>query len=259
MAYAGFKHEMVCFARAVVDIIPPMGSENHTERISRMFASIAGRYDFLNRVLSLRRDVAWRRTAARALRFGRTDRFLDVATGTGDLAIDVMREHAGVSALGVDLVEELMVVGRQKIERMGLSGRMDFVLGNALELPVADSSFDAAGIAFGIRNIPDREAALRELARAVVPGGQVLVLELSAYAIGPLKPVQRLYLTSVLPRIARLFTPMPDAYEYLARSILEFPSPEEFSAVMRRAGLQRIECRALTLGAAYMYIGYKPR
>lgn len=235
----------------------PVNPPGHTERISRMFASIAGRYDFLNRVLSLRRDVAWRRAGARALRFNDTRRFLDVATGTADLAIDVMHLHPEVQSVGIDLVPELMDIGRAKLSRMGMDGRMDFITGNALALPVENDSFDAAGIAFGIRNIPDRVAALREMARAVVPGGQVLVLELSAYAVGPLKGPQRFYLTHILPSIARLFTPEPDAYEYLSRSIIEFPSPEDFLGMMRAAGLERCTARPLTLGAAYLYLGYK--
>lgn len=233
-------------------------TRTHAERISRMFASIAGRYDFLNRVLSLRRDVAWRRAGARALSFGHTNRFLDVATGTADLAIDVLRAHPGVTALGIDLVPELMEIGRQKVGRLGMAARMSFMRGDALELPVADASFDAAGIAFGIRNIPDREAALREMVRAVVPGGQVLVIELSAYAQGPLRRAHRFYLSRVLPRIARAFTPEPDAYEYLSRSILGFPSPEGFAETMLAAGLEHVTFRPLTLGAAYMYIGRRP-
>ena len=224
-----------------------------------MFASIAGRYDFLNRVLSLRRDVAWRRAAARSLSFARTHRFLDVATGTADLALDVIRAHPGVTALGVDLVPELMEIGRAKASRAGLADRISFMRADALELPVGDATFDAAGIAFGIRNIPDRAAALREMTRAVVPGGTVLVLELSAYAVGPFQAPQRWYLTAVLPRLARLFTHDPDAYEYLSRSILGFPSPEGFSAIMREAGLEDVSARPLTLGAAYLYIGKRPQ
>ncbi len=223
-----------------------------------MFASIAGRYDFLNRLLSLRRDVAWRRASARALSFGTTNRFLDVATGTADLALDVLRSHPGVTALGVDLVEELMEIGRVKAARARMAARISFVRGDALALPVEDASFDAAGIAFGIRNIPDRAAALREMRRAVVPGGTVLVLELSAYAVGPFQGMHRWYLKAVLPRLARLFTHDPGAYEYLTRSILGFPSPEGFSAIMREAGLEAVSARPLTLGAAYLYTGRRP-
>lgn len=229
----------------------------HTRRISGLFSDIAASYDFLNRLLSLRRDVAWRRAAARLMRFSVTNRYLDVASGTADLAIEVVRQHAGVSALGVDPVEDLMRIGRGKVARMGLTDRIRLIEGNALALDVADGEFDVAGIAFGIRNIKDKHGALSEMRRAVAPGGMVVVLELTFAPRPPFRWLYDLYLNRMLPLIGRLFSKDPKAYRYLAASIMGFPSPKEFVRVMEGAGLR--DCRAvpLTLGVAHVFVGIR--
>lgn len=230
----------------------------HTSAISGMFARIASDYDLMNRLTSGRRDVAWRRRTAAAMRFDVTRRYLDVATGTGDLAFDVIRMHEGVVAVGIDPVEELMEIGRAKARQMGLSHRMEFRTGNALALPFADGEFDAAGIAFGIRNIQDRKHALAEMLRVVQPGGQVLVLELTFSPRPSLQWLYSLYINRIIPLLASVFTNDPEAYRYLGRSIMAFPRPAEFMEIMRSAGLQRVEHHCLTFGAASLFIGYRP-
>jgi demethylmenaquinone methyltransferase/2-methoxy-6-polyprenyl-1,4-benzoquinol methylase len=209
----------------------------------------------LNHLLSLRRDIAWRRFAVRRMRFFKTFRFLDVATGTADLAVEAARRHPNIRVTGIDFVREMLAPGRQKITGRGLAGRIRLLQADALGLPFRNKSFDTVGIAFGIRNIPDRLAALREMRRVLVPGGMVCILEMNA-------PPDRLrraffapYLNRVLPGIARLFSQNPAAYRYLVDSILHFPPPEEFLKMMAEAGFGDLERHSLTLGITSLYIG----
>jgi demethylmenaquinone methyltransferase/2-methoxy-6-polyprenyl-1,4-benzoquinol methylase len=240
---------------------PPVHEMTPSEQVGlvrEVFSTIPRRYDFLNRFFSLRRDVAWRRFAVRKMCFFRTMRFLDVATGTGDLALEAVRRHPPIRVAGLDFVREMMIVGRQKIRRRKMADRIDLIQGDALALPFDDHHFDVAAIAFGIRNIPERRRALQEMKRVIVPGGQVMVLEMNF----PRHPLFRrfydLYLNHALPRMARLFSRNPAAYRYLGDSIKEFPSPDLFARLMAEAGLIKIEKYALTLGITYLYIGFKP-
>jgi demethylmenaquinone methyltransferase/2-methoxy-6-polyprenyl-1,4-benzoquinol methylase len=230
----------------------------HARAIRHIFATVTGTYDFLNHVLSLRRDVAWRRKTVDEMRFFRTRRLLDVATGTCDLAVEAARRHPGIHVVGTDLVPEMMALGRAKIRRSGLSSRVRLVQGDALALPFEDGGFDAAAAAFGIRNMADRVAALREMARVVVPGGLVLVLEMARPRSPAFRGFYEIYLNRILPRVARIFSPNPGAYRYLARSIMSFPDPDAFAGLMRQAGLERVEIHPLTFGITYLHTGRKP-
>jgi demethylmenaquinone methyltransferase/2-methoxy-6-polyprenyl-1,4-benzoquinol methylase len=240
---------------------PPVHEMTPSEQVGlvrEVFATIPRRYDFLNRFFSLRRDVAWRRFAVRKMRFFQTMRFLDVATGTADLAVEAVRRHPPVRVTGLDFVREMMVVGVQKIRRNKMADRIGLIQGDALSLPFDDHVFDVAAIAFGIRNIPDRRRALQEMKRVVIPGGQVMALEMNFPRHPLFRRVYDLYLNCLLPRMARLFSRNPAAYRYLGNSIKEFPSPDQFARLMVEAGLTGIEKYALTLGITYLYIGVKP-
>jgi len=232
--------------------------KEHTEKIRKLFSGIAAKYDSINRQQSFRRDVGWRRFTAGKMRFFDTMRYLDVATGTADLALDTATGHPGARVVGVDISEELLEVGRKKAAEMGLSGRVELKYGNALDLEFGNRSFDVAGIAFGIRNINDRLHALREMRRVVVPGGQVMVLELSYHGTGLFKPFYSLYLKAVIPFMARIVAHNREAYEYLGRSIMEFPAPDEFCSLMRQAGLVDVRSWPLTLGVARLFVGRRP-
>jgi len=237
---------------------PPVsgiGRDEHVGMVREIFSTITGRYDFLNRLLSLRRDVAWRRFAVRRMRFFKTYRLLDIATGTADLAVETALRHPQVRIAGLDLVREMLVVGARKIARRGLSGRIDLIQGDALALPFPDGSFDAVSVAFGIRNMPDRPGALREMRRCLVPGGRVFILEMNAPRSRLWKKVFAPYLKRVLPGIARLFSRNPAAYLYLVDSILHFPPPKVFLGMMEEAGFQKVERHSLTLGITCLYIG----
>jgi demethylmenaquinone methyltransferase/2-methoxy-6-polyprenyl-1,4-benzoquinol methylase len=225
--------------------------------VREIFTTIPGRYDFLNRVLSLRRDVAWRRFAVRKMRFFDTFRLLDVATGTADLAIEAALRHPSIEVTGIDLIAEMLVPGRRKVAERGLAGRIRLLQGDATALPFPDGSFDAVGIAFGIRNIPEKLVALKEMWRVLVPGGRIVILEMNA----PPDRIKRLvfapYLGRVLPAIARLFSKNPAAYGYLVDSILNFPTPPAFKAMMEAAGFSDVTRHSLTLGITSCFIGLR--
>jgi len=233
--------------------------EAHQKRIVReIFSTITGKYDFLNHLLSLRRDVAWRRTAASRMRFFQTHRLLDVATGTCDLIVESLRKHGRIKVVGLDLVPEMMEAGREKLARFGMEDGVRLMLGDALHLPFSDGSFDNVSIAFGIRNIRARVGALREMLRVLVPGGKVLVLEMALPEARLIRPFYRFYLNVVLPKMAGAVFPNPEAYHYLAESITGFPTPLEFARMMREAGFERVEIAPLTWGITYLHTGHKP-
>jgi len=232
--------------------------KEHTEKIRKLFSGIAARYDSINRLQSLRRDVRWRRFTSAKMRFFDTMRYLDVATGTADLALEAALRYPDIKVVGVDIAGELLDIGRKKAVELGLGERVELKYGNALDLEFGDSRFDVAGIAFGIRNIRDRLHALREMRRVVAPGGQVMVLELGYHGTGIFKPFYFMYLKAVIPFMARIFSGNRKAYEYLGRSIVEFPAPGAFCDLMRQAGLVDVQSWPLTLGVVRLFVGKRP-
>jgi demethylmenaquinone methyltransferase / 2-methoxy-6-polyprenyl-1,4-benzoquinol methylase len=244
------------------DHYPPVagiGRDEHVAMVREIFTTIPGRYDLLNRVLSLRRDVAWRRFAVRRMRFFDTRRLLDVATGTADLAIEAAMRHPEIRVTGIDFIAQMLTPGRKKIAERGLAGRIRLLQADALALPFPDGCFDAAGIAFGIRNIPDRLAALREIRRVLVPGGRVYILEMNAPPDRLRRGIFAPYLGRILPVIAQLFSRNPAAYRYLVDSILHFPAPLVFLSLMKEAGFGDRERHSLTLGITSLYIGSRAK
>lgn len=240
---------------------PPVTEITDTERVEmvkEIFSSITGKYDFLNHFLSLGRDIAWRHFAVKKMTFFKTARMLDVGTGTADLAIDVALTHPTVQVTGVDFVQEMLDCSRKKIHSKGLSSRLDLLRGDALHLPFSDGSFDVAAIAFGIRNIPNMIAAIKEMIRVVVPGGQVMLLEMTFPRTGPIYRLYNVYLNRLLPWMAQTLSSNAKAYYYLGDSIINFPSPEALAGLMEGAGLQAVRRYCLTLGITYLHVGVKP-
>jgi demethylmenaquinone methyltransferase/2-methoxy-6-polyprenyl-1,4-benzoquinol methylase len=229
----------------------------HITVVKDIFRTITKRYDFLNHFYSLGQDMYWRKFTVRKMRFFNMFSFLDVATGTGDLAIKTALRYPSVRVVGIDFVQEMMDRGRKKIENQKLFDRVAFSRGDALHLPFPDNHFDVAGIAFGIRNITERVKALEEMRRVVVPGGQVMVLEMNFPRQKKLQHIYHLYLNHVLPLTSRYFSRNPAAYYYLADSIVNFPSPEEFALLMKKAGLEDIATYPLTMGITHLYVGIK--
>ncbi len=231
-----------------------------TERnrsIGEMFSSIAPRYDFLNRLLSMGVDRRWRRLAAAETVPSTGGRFLDVATGTADMALEISRQKgAGASVTGVDLSVEMMRVGRKKRDRAGPSFRVAFLRAPGESLPFRDGVFDSACVAFGIRNVVDRGRGLREMCRVVRPGGRVVVLEFSTPTGAIFGTLYRFYFKSVLPRIGGIFS-RGSVYAYLPESVLAFPEPRAFAGMMQAAGCASVTHRPLTFGIVTLYVGVR--
>ena len=239
---------------------PQVKTITDAERINmvkEIFSTITGKYDFLNRFLSLRRDVAWRNFAAKKMRFFQTNRYLDVACGTGDLSVAAAVKHPQISVTGLDFVPEMVEAAINKVLKKNLADRIQIMQGDALHLPFEDSSFDITGIAFGIRNIPDRRRALSEMMRVTVPGGQVMVLEMTFVQNRFFKLIYYVYLNYLLPTFAKIFSKNPAAYYYLADSIMNFPSPDTFTNIMEEAGMVNVKKYPLTFGITWLHVGKK--
>lgn len=227
--------------------------------IRDMFDKIAPRYDLLNRLLSLRQDVGWRRKMASAVIVPRGGRVLDVACGTGDVMVAIHRQKgAQVQITGVDFSWEMLMVAKRKL-RVSSSAGLSLLAGDALRLPFRAASFHAVTIAFGIRNIRDKAGTLKTFYDVLVPGGMVLILELATPGPTPVRNLYRTYFQRVLPMIGRLFSRHRFAYSYLPESVARFPASDPFMDSMTQAGFSHVVCRRLTLGVANLFTGVKPR
>jgi demethylmenaquinone methyltransferase/2-methoxy-6-polyprenyl-1,4-benzoquinol methylase len=235
-----------------------MDSQQQINIVRGIFSAVSRQYDFLNHFFSLRRDVAWRRRAVREMSFGRTNRFLDVATGTADLAIECAQKHPQVSVTGIDFVPQMLEIGYKKVVSAELIERVELLPGDATALEFKPDSFDVAAAAFGIRNIPDRQLALREMIRVTVAGGQIMILELTVPEAGIIRSFYNFYLQKIMPLTAALFMRKRSAYEYLADSIINFPTRREFLAIMEKEGLLNCRAISMTLGICTLYIGEVP-
>lgn len=220
-----------------------------------MFDDIAERYDTVNRIISLGIDQRWRRKAVRALGLERfkAPHVLDLATGTGDLAIEIVRSHPTVTVLGVDPSTKMLEVGEQKIAARGLSARIAFGVGEAESLPLEDASVDGLTIAFGIRNVADRPRGLREMARVLRPGARAAILELTEPENGLLRPFARLHIHTVVPALGGLISGRKE-YQYLERSIAAFPPPAQFVETIDASGLRSVDVIKLTFGVAHIFV-----
>jgi demethylmenaquinone methyltransferase/2-methoxy-6-polyprenyl-1,4-benzoquinol methylase len=226
--------------------------------VRSMFDRIAPRYDLLNRLLSAGTDVRWRRRAVDFLELTPPARVLDLCTGTADLLIEALARDPRVTGLGVDLSPAMLARGGAKLRGRGFDGRGGLVGGDGEQLPLAEGRFDGALVAFGIRNVGDPLAALREVGRALRPGGRFVVLEFALPA-GLLGRVYRMYFTRILPRVGGLVSGDRSAYSYLPASVEGFPTPEEFGALMKDAGFVEVRWELLTGGIACLHRGERAR
>ncbi|MFO8098697.1 MAG: bifunctional demethylmenaquinone methyltransferase/2-methoxy-6-polyprenyl-1,4-benzoquinol methylase UbiE [Salinibacter sp.] len=239
---------------------PPIGEvEGKAEAVESMFDTVAPRYDLLNRVLSFGIDRYWRTQAVRLLSDEQPTRVLDVATGTADLALKAERMLHPREVVGIDLSAEMLRYGREKIERKGLSSRISLVQGDAASLPFPDNAFDAALVAFGVRNFEDLTAGLQGIRRVLRPNGRLVVLEFSSPRTAPIKQLYAWYSRHILPRIGGALSPDQGAYEYLPTSVAAFPDGTDFLSRMDESGYTRLLWRPLTFGIASLYRGSVPK
>ena len=226
------------------------------EQVSEMFDNIAPKYDFLNHFLSFGIDKIWRRKAIRLLMKYSPANILDVATGTGDFAIESLKTGAQI-VVGVDISEEMLAVGRVKIEKLGLGNRIVLQQGDSEELKFSDNSFDAVTVAFGVRNFENLSKGIDEIFRVLKPGGIVCVLEFSKPRYFPIKQLYTFYSFYILPFLGRLFSNDKSAYRYLPESVEVFPDGEDFLAVLMKSGFTQTIQHRQTFGVATIYTGIK--
>jgi len=224
---------------------------NH--KIWNIFNHITPRYDLLNRILSARQDVYWRRRTA-CLLPDRRERILDCATGSGDLAIEIATRYPDAEIIGLDFVWKMLELAKRKTCKAGLASQIRYITGDATCLPYADDFFDAVTIAFGLRNIPDRLDAIREMKRVVRPGGKILVLEMTFPENIGMRWFFNWYLNFIIPVLGGLISKR-GAYRYLSNSIQGFLSPDEMNALFSEAGLSNIQAHRLTGGICYIHEG----
>jgi len=223
-------------------------------KIAGMFDDIAGRYDFLNHVLSAGIDRRWRRCAIESLQLTGSETVLDICTGTGDVAIAALTQTpGGRRVVGVDFAPAMLTVGREKLRRLRLEDRIALVRGDASRLPIGDHSADALTVAFGIRNVENVPAACREMVRVLRAGGRLAILEFAMPTIPVFRHVYRWYLQHVLPHVGRAVSRHPDAYGYLPASIDAFGTPADFVKILRQAGFDEVRAVSLMLGSVFLY------
>ena len=228
------------------------------ERVKRMFDDIAPTYDRLNHILSLSIDRLWRSRVVRIIRRANAKQILDMATGTGDLAIAMARGVRGATIIGGDLSPEMLEVARQKVTRLGLNDRITLTECDAEHINLPDASVNAVTVAFGVRNFEDREACLREIVRVIRPGGMLVVLEFSNPRNALIGWFYHIYSHKILPAIGGAISHNRNAYQYLPESVDTFPEPERFMEMLCEAGLTAPKARSQSFGIAQIYTAQKP-
>lgn len=230
------------------------------KRIQNLFAAVAYHYDFLNSLLSLRRDSAWRRETVKASGVDLGSKVLDVCTGTGELAL-AYADKIGAEGFVIasDFCFEMLVIGDEKVERKDRGAGTSFLAADTLILPFLDDTFDVVSVGFGIRNVSDLEMGIREMARVAAPGGRIVILEFTQ----PVNPLFRslyyFYFTKILPFVGNLISrSQDDAYGYLPRSVMKFPNCEALKAIMEQCGLTDVQFHRKTFGIVSIHVGKKP-
>lgn len=226
-------------------------------QVEEMFDNIAHRYDFLNHLMSLNIDKLWRKSAVKILKRKNPKSILDVATGTGDFALENMSLKPD-EIVGIDLSENMLAIGRKKIARKKLGHVISMKKADSENLPFPDNRFDAITVGFGVRNFENLMAGIKEMYRVLKPGGTLVVLEFSKPTVFPVKQVFYFYFHYVCPVVGKLFSRDERAYTYLPESVDVFPQGNEFTSILEKAGFKTIQCKSLTFGISSIYSGEKP-
>ena len=229
------------------------------QQVQKIFSDIAPRYDLLNRLLSCGQDQYWRKRAVTRLSPQAGERFLDIATGTGDVALEIIRKTPNDSGrvMGMDFSEKMLELAQRKIDSQGKSNCIQLKSGSAESLPFEDNSFDGTTTAFGVRNFSDAGKSLREMHRVLKPGGRCVILEFSLPRNSVLNALYRFYFEVLLPKVGRLISRHPRAYTYLPETVASFPVRKEFSSLMQQAGFVNVAFKELTFGIVILYSGVK--
>ncbi len=233
----------------------PLNPNEHGRRVSGLFDNIAGWYDFLNHFLSAGQDIYWRRRLVRYLRAGNTRTVLDLAAGTLDVSREIRRQHPELRVLSLDFSRPMLCRGKSKIK--GDPSILP-VQADGRTLPLPDGCVDTVTIAFGIRNILPRTDAYREIFRVLAPGGRLCILEFGTGKAKIWRGLYNFYLGTVLPHIGRFFSKNPEAYQYLADTILAFPDARALAEELANAGFDRVGCQPLCSGIVYIHVACKP-
>jgi demethylmenaquinone methyltransferase / 2-methoxy-6-polyprenyl-1,4-benzoquinol methylase len=226
------------------------------EQVAMMFDNISPHYDFLNHFLSLGIDIRWRKKAIRLLREYKPAHILDIATGTGDFAIEALKLNPE-KVIGIDISEGMLEKGREKLKRMDLDKRVELKYGDSENLQFPDNKFDAIIVAFGVRNFQDLNRGLSEMLRVLNPGGVAVVLEFSKPRMFPLKQVYEFYFKNILPFIGKKISKDHSAYTYLPESVNAFPERHDFLTLLEKAGFIKTRCLPLTFGISSVYLAEK--
>lgn len=239
----------------VEEITPYNNDERKAKQVEEMFDSIAPAYDFMNRAMTLGIDRWWRRVAVRMVGKSNPKRILDVATGTGDFAIDLYRKLQPEQVVGIDLSQGMLDVAREKISRRGLGDAVNVQQGDCLALPFEDKSFDAVTVAFGVRNFEHLLQGYQQMHRVLRPGGVLCVVELSTPRNRFVRWFYDLYTLHIIPWFGALKSHNKSAYRYLPQSIAAVPQGDDMLAIMREAGFENCKVKRLTLGTCSIYSG----
>lgn len=223
-------------------------------KVEKMFNDIAHRYDFLNHFLSMGIDILWRITVRKSLTESQPKKILDVATGTGDLAIELSKLNPE-SIIGVDIAEEMLNVGKEKIKKKKLDHIISMEVGDSENLRFDDATFDAVTVAFGVRNYENLNKGLKDMRRVLKPGGMVAILEFSKPKKFPFKHIYNFYFKAILPLFGKIFSSHDSAYTYLPESVQSFAEDEAFIKEMEKAGYKNCQQKRLTFGISTLYLG----
>ena len=238
-------------------IVPDMASNlSKKAQVADMFNNIANKYDFLNHFLSMGIDKGWRKKAIAEVGKVAPYTILDVATGTGDLAIAAISLKPR-KITGIDIADQMLAVGRTKIEALNLSDKITLQTADSEALPFADNSFDAVMCAYGVRNFENLETGLREMHRVMRPGGKVVILEFSHPESFPIKQLYKFYFRFILPTLGKIVSKHNTAYTYLPQSVMAFPQGKEFTAILKKCGFKSSTARPLTFGITSLYYAFK--
>ncbi|MEB8330244.1 bifunctional demethylmenaquinone methyltransferase/2-methoxy-6-polyprenyl-1,4-benzoquinol methylase UbiE [Flavobacteriaceae bacterium KMM 6897] len=226
------------------------------EQVTKMFDTISTNYDGLNRVISFGIDIKWRKRVVAVLKNKQPHSILDIATGTGDLAINLVQTGAK-KIVGLDISAGMLEVGKKKIKEKKLADTIEMVVGDSEDLPFKENTFDAVTVAFGVRNFDDLEKGLSEIYRVLQPGGTFVVLETSVPTKTPFKQGYHFYTKNILPKIGRLFSKDDSAYAYLSESAAVFPHGQAFNNILEKIGFIGVANKPQTFGVASIYIATK--